>query len=82
MKGDLLQVDIRDNGIGREKAARLKKDRRPGHQSVALKVNQERLEALRVNSNYTPLLITDILDEAAKVSGTQVRVIIPVEYAY
>ncbi|MEO0339010.1 MAG: two-component regulator propeller domain-containing protein [Bacteroidota bacterium] len=82
LKDDLLHIQIQDNGVGRHKAALLKKEREPGHQSVALKVNKERLEALRGKQNYTPLKIEDIIDETGNIGGTVVSVILPVRYLY
>ena len=81
-KGDLLHIQIRDNGVGRYKAGLLQKEREPGHQSVALKVNEERLEALRGKKNYIPLKIEDILNDDGKIGGTIVTVILPVQYLY
>ncbi|MEL6846336.1 MAG: ATP-binding protein, partial [Bacteroidota bacterium] len=41
-----LLVIIEDDGIGREAAAARREKRRPGHQSVALKVTEDRLQNL------------------------------------
>ncbi|MBL7825105.1 MAG: histidine kinase [Saprospiraceae bacterium] len=78
----LLICCIRDNGIGREAAARLRRERKPGHQSVALSVTRERLEALRGGAEFAPLQITDIHDEAGEIAGTQVVVKIIVRQNY
>ncbi|MEN0006035.1 MAG: two-component regulator propeller domain-containing protein [Bacteroidota bacterium] len=81
-KEDLLEVTIKDNGIGRERAALLKAERKPGHQSVALKVNKERLEALRNGYNYIALSISDVLDTDGKIQGTLVCVRLPIVHSY
>lgn len=46
LRGDRLFCFVRDNGVGREKAALLQEAKKPGHQSAAMQVTKERLEAL------------------------------------
>lgn len=46
MDGAFLTCTVRDNGIGREKAAALKLAKQPGHQSAAMQVTKERLETM------------------------------------
>ena len=46
LEDDILTCTIRDNGIGREKAAVLKAAKKPGHQSAAMQVTNERLAAM------------------------------------
>ncbi|MCC6461016.1 MAG: histidine kinase [Saprospiraceae bacterium] len=82
LKGELLQCEICDNGIGRERAARLREEKKPGHQSAALQVTQERLEALRGGKNYTSLEMSDILDEKGEIAGTRVLVQLPVDLKF
>ncbi len=78
LKDKLLQCDIMDNGVGRKKANELRQSHKPGHQSVAMSVTKERLEALRGEMKYIPLVIADILKND-QVKGTKVSVIIPIE---
>jgi ligand-binding sensor domain-containing protein/two-component sensor histidine kinase len=82
LKEELLYVRIRDNGVGRKKAAKLREERKPGHQSVAMTVNKERLEALRADRSYTPLSISDLVDEQGKIMGTMVELVVPVRFVY
>ena len=79
LQDDILNCEIRDNGIGRERAARLREEKKPGHQSAALQVTQERLEALRGENAYQSLEISDILDEKGEIAGTRVIVRLPVK---
>jgi ligand-binding sensor domain-containing protein/sensor histidine kinase YesM len=79
IESGLLTCIIRDNGIGREKAARLRQERKPGHQSVAIHVTRDRLEALKVGANYQALTIEDIKDDAGEIVGTIVTVRMPVK---
>jgi sensor histidine kinase YesM len=55
LAGDLLVCRITDNGPGREKAALLREAKKPGHQSMALAVTQERLAALGGKIEYHDL---------------------------
>ena len=73
----LLECTIRDNGIGREKAALLRQERKPGHASVAVEVTRERLEALKNGRGYAELEYSDRTDPEGKVVGTQVVVRLP-----
>lgn len=75
----VLVITIQDNGIGREAAGKLKENKRPGHQSVALAVTRQRLEALRGNRNYRPLIVQDRFNEQREIVGTEVIIRLPVE---
>jgi ligand-binding sensor domain-containing protein len=74
---DILVCEITDNGIGRERAARLREEKKPGHQPVAVEVTRERLEALRGDKKYIPYLIEDIPGENGNISGTKVTIRLP-----
>ena len=79
---DLLTCEICDNGIGRERAARLREEKKPGHQSAALQVTQERLEALHRENSPPSLEITDLVDENGAIGGTRVVVRVPAEIVF
>ena len=64
-----LVCTITDNGVGRERSSHLREARKPGHQSTALLVTQERLAAMGGS-----LEIHDRLDTAQQVCGTVVIV--------
>ncbi len=82
LENGLLTCRIRDNGIGREKAARLRQERKPGHQSVAIQVTRERLDALKKGAIYDALVFEDIKDVAGEIIGTAVLVRIPAKLNY
>ena len=82
LEGRLLSCTISDNGIGREKTARLRQERKPGHQSVAISVTRERLEALKGNASYEALTFSDLKDAAGEIIGTAVLVLIPAKVNY
>ncbi|MBC7775044.1 MAG: histidine kinase [Phycisphaerae bacterium] len=75
--GETLLCTITDNGVGREKSALLRDERQPGHNSAALQITQERLEALAENSIVEPLKFSDIHDLSGEIIGTKVVVTLP-----
>lgn len=77
LRDEQLVCAIRDNGVGREKAALLREAKKPGHQSVALQVTRERLEAIGGS-----LEIADLTDADGKIEGTLALVCIPIEIKY
>ncbi len=76
---EILICTIQDNGLGREKAKRLREERKPGHQPVAMQVTQERLETMRGKASYESLEIEDVVLADGAISGTLVTVRIPVK---
>jgi ligand-binding sensor domain-containing protein/two-component sensor histidine kinase len=74
LEGHDLNCTVTDNGIGREKAKLLATNKLPGHQSAALGVTRDRLQALGGS-----LQINDRLDNAGNVIGTEVQVQLPIE---
>ena len=74
---NILECEVIDNGVGRERAEQLRKSKSPGHQSVAMQVTKERLEALLAKTNVQALEISDILDGNGQICGTKVIVRLP-----
>ncbi|WP_235298057.1 sensor histidine kinase [Portibacter marinus] len=75
LNDEVMEVQVVDNGIGYDKARQLTESK---HQSVAIEVTKERLEAL-LGKEYQPVLhIEQINDDG----GTRVRLKIPVDYHY
>ena len=75
--GKHFEIEICDNGIGLKAAAGR---RREGHESLALKMNQERLSILSTlsGSSYS-IAIIDRSEEAVPAEGTLVRLFLPME---
>jgi signal transduction histidine kinase len=75
--GKHFEIEICDNGIGLKAAAGR---RREGHESLALKMNQERLSILSAlsGSSYS-IAIIDRSEEAVPAEGTLVRLFLPME---
>jgi LytS/YehU family sensor histidine kinase len=72
--GNLLQVTIQDNGIGREAAMKLKESTIGPRESVAMKNTAERLKLHNVNAKIE---ICDMKDADGKATGTLVTILIP-----
>ena len=75
----LLQIEITDNGVGRELAAAYKSKSATTQKSFGLKMTSDRLQI--INQLYqinADVKITDVTDEAHQVTGTKVIIRIPV----
>jgi ligand-binding sensor domain-containing protein len=79
VKDELLICMIRDNGLGREMAGRLREEKKPGHQPVALEVTHERLETLRGVAPYESLKIEDLTNPSGEINGTLVTLKLPLK---
>ncbi|MCY7330618.1 MAG: histidine kinase [Saprospiraceae bacterium] len=77
LRDEWLICQIQDNGVGREKAALLQEAKKPGHQSVAMQVTRERIEAMGGS-----LDIADLSGAEGKIAGTLVVVRVPVAINY
>lgn len=76
VENDSLLFSVQDDGIGRDKARELEKEKK--HRSMATSITRERLEMLgrRLKKSY-PLQITDLKDDSGKASGTLVSFRMP-----
>jgi signal transduction histidine kinase len=75
--GKHFEVEIRDNGIGLKAAVSRKRE---GHESLALKMNAERLSILSALTGSTySIAIIDRSEEAVPAQGTLVRLFLPME---
>jgi anti-sigma regulatory factor (Ser/Thr protein kinase) len=73
--GESYCIEIRDNGIGLRAAAL---NQRPGHRSLATRINAERLEILQnISGLPCSLLIEEQLDKEQICHGTVVKVRLP-----
>jgi LytS/YehU family sensor histidine kinase len=75
LKGEQMEVVIRDNGVGRAAGA-AKKNK--GHESKGMALNEQRLTALGIKTDLTnSVMITDLVDDDGTPAGTEVKLILP-----
>jgi len=76
--GENILFEVEDDGIGREKAAELKKERNVTHKSLATRITIERLSVLnKGNKKKIELNTIDLKNEDGSVKGTKVVFNIP-----
>ena len=77
---ELIQCIVRDNGIGRAAAARIKEEKsknQPGYKSKGLQLVHERLEILRQQYQQPfEVQFSDLTNPAGEVQGTSVSLIL------
>jgi ligand-binding sensor domain-containing protein/putative methionine-R-sulfoxide reductase with GAF domain/anti-sigma regulatory factor (Ser/Thr protein kinase) len=81
-EGDFIKCIVEDNGIGREKAAKLKmttgQDKK--HSSKGIEVSKERLKTLRTKDGREGSInIIDLVDENGLACGTKVEINFPIQ---
>jgi len=80
-KDNMLICRIEDNGIGREKAEELKKNKNDSHIPLGTKITETRLNL--INSLYgrkMKIIYTDLKDKDGSAAGTRVELDIPIVY--
>lgn len=76
-QADLVEISIQDNGIGRKKSSALKNNYY-GQSYTSSKVNDKRIHILnQLFNNTITMHISDILDAANEIGGTQVYISYP-----
>jgi hypothetical protein len=74
----LVKISIADNGIGREKSARVS-EQRSGHRSTGMKNIEERIRLInRIHKTGMKVKITDLYDDNKAAAGTLIELFIPV----
>ncbi len=77
-KEEHILCTVEDNGVGRKRAAQLKKQKK--HISRGMSVTKRRLELLnRDKKNKTLVDVMDLYDQDQCVAGTKVEIIIPLD---
>jgi len=76
-KEGMLEIEISDNGVGREKSVRIK--RNTNHKSMAMDITRERIHILNKKYKGKGSLEISDLDEATK-TGTRVLICLPLIY--
>jgi hypothetical protein len=78
-RNNFLICTITDNGIGREKAAEIRRTM-PfiRHKSLGMKITEDRLKILNeINNSQLSVTITDLKDEHNEATGTMVELFVP-----
>lgn len=78
---DNLEVIIEDDGVGRAASARINEARNKNHNSLATRINEERIEKMTEGNgeNKAKVTITDLFNESGVASGTRVLILFPLE---
>ena len=78
-KNNFLICTISDNGIGRDRAAEIKRTMPFGkHKSLGMKITEDRLKILNeINSSKLSVIINDLKDTNNNSLGTQVELFVP-----
>ena len=78
LSNEFIQIDIEDNGIGREEAFRIKSNKTLNRKSIGIDLTKERLDnfSAQFQSDYSIEYI-DLLDKNGKIKGTKVSLKIP-----
>ncbi len=77
LKDDVLQCEIRDNGIGRERSWQIRKKEQKDKKSLGIDISRQRLEALsKIYAKPFRMAFVD-LKEGAEARGTMVRLEFP-----
>jgi hypothetical protein len=75
----LLEINITDNGVGREVAAALNKKISSKHRSYGMKATTERIALInQIYKTGASVSVHDLVDEEGQAAGTQVTIQIPV----
>ncbi len=80
-KADKIFCVIADNGIGREAATLIKNKKFTRHESLGMKVTEERMQILeQITNRSAKVKILDLKDEFGNALGTKVEIEISMEY--
>jgi sensor histidine kinase YesM len=75
---DHLVVTIEDNGIGRKASAAINAGREKSHNSLASRINEERIAKMGMGNVSGKVDIFDLYDEDGSASGTRVLIEFPI----
>lgn len=79
-ENNLLTCVVKDNGIGRAAAQRLKSAQHIEYQSKGMALTARRIELLNTQGNAgIKVLVNDVSDEAGNITGTEVIIQIPLK---
>lgn len=77
LDGEYIRYRITDNGVGRTKAAAVRRLNNPNHESVGLAITENRINIFNHRQNSAgSVTITDLSNEDGTAAGTRVEVMI------
>jgi LytS/YehU family sensor histidine kinase len=79
LEDEVIVCTIEDNGIGREKAMEIKRQKEENHNSLGTTITESRIKL--VNALYgqnMKVIYTDLKDDEGKAAGTRVQITVPV----
>lgn len=74
---EMMEIKISDNGVGRKKAGKIKRNRT--HKSMAMDITQERISIMNKKHNSKGSMVVEDKDQI-KESGTEVIICLPLIY--
>jgi putative methionine-R-sulfoxide reductase with GAF domain len=72
-----LEIDVKDNGVGRKAATLLNLDKNRPHNSFGIEVTQARLAALKPDAETPSGIVIEDIEENGGAAGTLVKIFIP-----
>ena len=79
LAGNLLTIEIEDNGIGRQKAREILQNNDKDHKSRAIDITRRRIDLLnRKSKRSIGFDIIDLADDSGLATGTRVVFVVPV----
>ena len=77
LENNKIKYVVQDNGIGREKSKEYNRQNKPYHQSIGLKITEDRINIFNKEFHgHGAVSITDLYDEHKTPDGTKVEIII------
>ncbi|MEY3442510.1 MAG: hypothetical protein RLZZ519_791 [Bacteroidota bacterium] len=73
-EGELLVIEVDDNGIGRRRSEELNRQRQERHQSFGVQANKKRIDILNAGHSHIGVAYTDKYDAAGAALGTTVKI--------
>ncbi len=73
-EGNLLVIEVDDNGIGRKRSEELNRQRQERHQSFSVQANKKRIDILNAGLNHIGVAYTDKYDAQGASLGTNVKI--------
>lgn len=77
---NILQITIKDDGVGRARAAELKSQSATAHKSFGMSITHERMELInQLHNTSLSVIVNDLHDGHGNATGTEVIIDIPID---